>query len=58
MNSVKIPSAASCATNGQPSLLERLRAWENDPVMQRIQPKGMPHLYGNEDSRWANHPST
>jgi len=31
------------------SPIDRLRAWQSDPVMQRIQPKGMPRLYGNED---------
>jgi hypothetical protein len=31
------------------SFMEKVQRWENDPVMQRIQPKGMPQLFGNED---------
>jgi Uma2 family endonuclease len=41
-------SALSAIRGGGP-LLEKLRAWQNDPVMQRIQPKGKPLLYGDED---------
>jgi hypothetical protein len=44
MNSIKTTTA-----NGQPTLLDRVAVWESDPVMQRIQPKGMPLLFGDED---------
>src|SRR5262249_60279816 len=37
------------AIRGGGPLLEKLRAWQNDPVMQRIQPRGKPLLYGDED---------
>jgi Uma2 family endonuclease len=37
------------AANGPESLLERLCPWMKDPLLRRIQPKGMPHLYGKED---------
>jgi Uma2 family endonuclease len=29
--------------------MDRVRAYENDPVLQRIRPKGIPLLYGDED---------
>jgi Uma2 family endonuclease len=41
-------SALSAIRGGGP-LLEKLRSWQNDPVMQRIQPTGLPAVYGDED---------
>jgi hypothetical protein len=49
MKTAKTPAAAGHSPDGQDSLLERIRAWDKDPVMQRIQPRGIPRLYGNED---------
>jgi Uma2 family endonuclease len=49
MKAVKTTPTVARSKNGAMSPMERLRAWENDPVMRRIQPKGMPRLYGNED---------
>src|SRR5262249_38128057 len=37
------------AIRGGGALLAKLRAWQNDPVMQRIRPKGLPVMYGDED---------
>ena len=36
------------AANGPRSLLERTRAYQHDPVLQRIRPKGIPLLYEDE----------
>jgi Uma2 family endonuclease len=49
MKPVQTTPPEAGAANGRDSLRERLQAWENDPVMQRIQPRGMPRLFGNED---------
>ena len=49
MKTPKTTPAGNRPANGRDSLLEHIRAWENDPVIQRIRPKGMPRLYGNED---------
>ena len=49
MKSIKTNRATGCPTNGPVSPYERMRAWESDPVMQRIRPKGLPLLYGDED---------
>jgi Uma2 family endonuclease len=37
------------SVDGAAALLERLRSFEKDPVLQRLRPKGIPLLYGDED---------
>jgi Uma2 family endonuclease len=49
MKTAKTAPAVSQPWSRQIPLLERLRALETDVVMQRIQPKGMPVLCGDED---------
>ncbi len=36
-------------SDAQGSIEERLCPWMSDPVLRRLQPKGMPLLFGNED---------
>jgi Uma2 family endonuclease len=49
MRTAKASSVGGKPSNGLPSVLERLCPWLQDPVLRRLQPKGMPLLYGNED---------
>ncbi len=49
MKTVKTTPSVAHRANGLLSSMKRLRAWEDDPVMRRIRPKGMPQFYGNED---------
>jgi Uma2 family endonuclease len=49
MKGTKVTPATNRPANGQGSLWEQIRAWEKDPVMQRIRPKGTPHFYGGEE---------
>jgi Uma2 family endonuclease len=50
MKTAKTTPAAGDPANGPgPSSLERLCPWMNDPVLRRLQPKGVPCLYGSED---------
>jgi Uma2 family endonuclease len=49
MKTAKTTNAIGVALNGLPSPLERLCPWLNDPVLRRLQPKGMPQLFGDED---------
>jgi Uma2 family endonuclease len=37
------------SANGLPPILARACPWLNDPVLRRLQPKGMPQLFGDED---------
>src|SRR5262249_16661809 len=36
-------------THSGDSLLAQLQCWDDDPVLKRIEPKGMPLLHGDED---------
>lgn len=49
MEPLQTTRAADTPANGALSWFERQRIWDDDPVMQRIQPKGMPLLFGDED---------
>jgi Uma2 family endonuclease len=49
MKAVNKPVVSRESANGLPSALERLCPWLKDPVLRRLQPKGMPLLYGSED---------
>jgi len=42
------PSVPQTTSSGD-FLLARLQFWKNDPVLERLQPKGMPLLYGDQD---------
>jgi Uma2 family endonuclease len=48
MSVIKDPSVFPAISKGG-AFWEKLQEWQSDPVMQRIQPKGMPLLYGDED---------
>ncbi len=43
------PAAGRRRANGEDSFLERLCPWMRDPVLRRLEPKGMPLLFGDED---------
>lgn len=43
-----LPSAGD-PVNGMGPFMEQLCPWMKDPVLRRLQPKGMPLLYGKED---------
>jgi Uma2 family endonuclease len=49
MKTAKTKPIDDAPSNGLPASLERLIPWMNDPVLRRLQPKGMPLSFGNED---------
>jgi Uma2 family endonuclease len=49
MKTTKTTPGVDDPANGQGSVLERLCPWMKDPVLRRLQPKGMPQLYGDGD---------
>lgn len=49
MARVKVSPALGDSSDGKDTFLERLCPWMKDPVLRRLQPKGMPLLYGKED---------
>lgn len=49
MRTAKASAAVGPPSNGLPSVLEKACPWMNDPVLRRLQPKGLPQLFGDED---------
>jgi Uma2 family endonuclease len=49
MSTSKANDGAGMLPNGLPSVFEKACPWMTDPVLRRLQPKGLPQLFGNED---------
>ncbi len=49
MKQAKVNPGVGDAVNGLPPILARACPWLNDPVLRRLQPKGLPMLFGDED---------
>jgi Uma2 family endonuclease len=49
MKRAKVNPGEDDVYDGLPPILARACPWLNDPVLRRLQPKGMPLLFGNED---------